>query len=141
MRLHEILLSLRMPKAHGILRELKWESFFLNLYQTFANIFFNVLYPSQLQAMSLLTDNGVSKPKGTTDKGMSIMNTDSLPVISKNKSSMSKLNLMYSMPVAELFCENTARKFFFINERYNVNKYLIKKLKENKTYTDYLLWD
>lgn len=86
MRLHEILLSLLMPKAHGILREPKWESFFLNLYQTLANFFFNVLYPSQLQAMSLLTDNVVSKPKGTADKGKSIMNTDSLPVISKYKS-------------------------------------------------------
>ena len=44
------------------------------------------------------------------------------------------------MPVAGIFCENTAESCFFFNhEHYNVLKK--KHLKANKTYTDYLLWD
>ena len=35
-------LSLLMPKAHWILRELKWEIFFLKLYWTFVSIFWMV---------------------------------------------------------------------------------------------------
>lgn len=52
------------------------------------------------------------------------------------KSSMSKLKLMYSMPVAEFFCEKNHMKFIFYHEHYNV----INR-KTLKPYTDYLLWD
>lgn len=58
------------------------------------------------------------------------MNTDSLPVIYKHKkTSISKLNLMYSMPMAELFYENTAGSFLY-HEDYNA---LNKKSQRKQT--------
>lgn len=62
-RLREVLLSLLTSKARWILRELKQGSFFLKYLLNLCKHFLNSLYPGQLQAISLLTDNVISKTK------------------------------------------------------------------------------